>query len=126
MEQSRFDAGKSVIVIEHHQAVIVTVTGAAWEAILIVELTDPTYEPGTGTVTYAARELQSQPESDALASLAARRTDAEPGESFGPVTLFIDQLTCLPEEAHCTSADQCCSGFCCTSPERGISAPDCQ
>ncbi len=97
-----FDAGKSVIVIEHHQAVIVTVTGAAWEAILIVELTDPTYEPGTGTVTYAARELQSQPESDALASLAARRTDAEPGESFGPVTLFIDQLTCLPEEAHWT------------------------
>lgn len=107
-------------------AAIVTVTGDASEAILIVELTDPMYDPGTGAVTYTARELQGQPEGDVVASLAARRTDTDLSDSLGPVTLFIDQLTCLPEGSHCTSADQCCSGFCCFSPECSITAPDCQ
>ena len=108
-------------------AAIVTVVGDASEAVLIVELTDPSYDSGTGAVTYAAKELQGQPEGNVLASLAARVTDTDVGENFGPVTLFIDQLACLPYGARCTNSSDCCSEFCCGDPlDCGAEAPNCQ
>jgi hypothetical protein len=93
-------------------AAIVTITGDG-EQVLVVELTEPAYDAATGTVSYAAMELQGQPEGDVLASLAARQTGADMGDSLGPVTLFIDQLTCAPIDAPCTQNSDCCSGDCC-------------
>jgi hypothetical protein len=108
-------------------AAIVTVIGDASEAVLVVELTDPAYDAGTGAVTYAAKELQGRPEGKVLASLAARVTDTDVGDNFGPVTLFIDELACLPYGAHCTQSSDCCSEFCCGDPlDCGAEAPNCQ
>jgi hypothetical protein len=108
-------------------AAIVTFATDNSKAVLIVELTEPAYDPGTGAITYTATELQGQPEGDVLASLAARRTDTDLGDSFGPVTLFIDQLACLPNESHCTNSSDCCSDFCCGDPlDCGAGSPSCQ
>jgi hypothetical protein len=95
-------------------AAIVNVTRSA-EEILIVELTEPAYDPATGAVTYAATVLEGQPESDTLISLAARHVHTEIQDTTGPVTLFIDQLAC--SNGGCSSNSDCCSGQCCLDNE---------
>lgn len=80
---------------------------------LIVELFDPSLDSASGTVSYTARLLDGQPQGAALASLAARQADNAVDAEFGPVSLFIDQLSCGPDGASCDSNSDCCSGTCC-------------
>ncbi len=87
------------------------------EDVLVVELFDPTHDAASGAVTYTVRPLAGQPESAALASYATRQDDASLDASFGPVSLFIDDLTCGPDGASCNSNSDCCSGFCCEDIE---------
>jgi len=87
------------------------------EDILVVELLDPAYDAASGTVSYTARPLDGQPQSAALASYAARQEDDALDASFGPVSLFIDNLTCSPDGASCNSNSDCCSGYCCIDIE---------
>lgn len=84
------------------------------EDILVVELLDPAYDTASGTVSYTARPLAGQPESPALASYATLQEDAALDASFGPVSLFIDNLACNQPGASCNSNSDCCSGTCCT------------
>jgi hypothetical protein len=63
-------------------------------------------------VSYAVRVLDGQPEGTVLANLATRQAD-----TFGPVTLFIDQVACSPDGSGCDSNSDCCSGFCCEDIE---------
>ncbi len=95
-------------------AAIVTRT-ADGEDILILELTNPALDATSGAVSYTARPLDGQPEGAELASLAARQADAALAtldEPFGPVTLFIDQLSCIMSGCPCTSSGDCCNGNC--------------
>jgi hypothetical protein len=92
-------------------AAIITGSGDA-ETILIVELTEPSYDATTTAVTYAAQVLRGQPEDDTLASLAARKTESGLGDSLGPVTLFIDQGACQPDNVACNQNSDCCSNDC--------------
>jgi hypothetical protein len=95
-------------------AAIVTLAGDG-EDILVVELFSPTLDTASGAVTYSARVLDGQPDGAALASLAGRQGDSTIGETLGPTTLFIDQLTCGPDGSSCNDDSDCCSGYCCES-----------
>lgn len=91
---------------------------AGGEDILVVEPTNPALDATSGAVSYTARPLDGQPEGTELASLAARQADgtlaalATLEETFGPVTLFIDQLGCIMSGSPCTSSGDCCNGNC--------------
>jgi hypothetical protein len=61
--------------------------------------------------------LDGQPESEVLASIAARQTGDTIGVDLGPVTLFIDQLACRGNGSYCKSNSDCCSGACCNDIE---------
>lgn len=95
-------------------AAIVTKT-ADGEDILVVELTNPGLDATSGAVSYTARPLDGQPEGAALANLATRQADESLDETFGSVTLFIDQLACRGSGSDCSSNKDCCSGTCCDS-----------
>lgn len=87
------------------------------EDTLVVELLDPSFDAASGAVTYTVRPLEGQPQSAALATYAALQEDDALDAGFGPVSLFIDNLTCGPAGAACHSESDCCSGNCCVDIE---------
>ena len=91
----------------------VVAQAANGEDILLVELLDPELDPDTGSITYRTRPLAKQPESAALVNYADRQVDATLDASFGPVSLFIDNLSCAQDGAACNTNSDCCSGVCC-------------
>ncbi len=114
LTDQQFLDGRAFDPADPPNAAIVTLTGEN-EDILVVELLDPTLDTASGSVTYSARVLEGQPDGAALASLSARQDDSTIGETLGPTTLFIDQLTCGPDGSSCNTGSDCCSGYCCES-----------
>jgi hypothetical protein len=114
LTDAQFVDGRAFDPSDPPNAAIVTKLDAG-EDILVVELTDPAHDEASGSVSYTVRVLDGQPESAALASLAARQEDATLDESLGPITLFIDQLACTPDDTRCTHNSDCCSNFCCNA-----------
>ena len=57
--------------------------------VLVIELYNPVYDPGTGTLAYEARVLADYGE-QGLAHLAGQQQDYEFGETFEEGSLFID------------------------------------
>ncbi|MDQ3655432.1 MAG: hypothetical protein M3457_10165 [Chloroflexota bacterium] len=108
--------GRAFDAADPPNAAIVAQT-ANGEDILVVELLDPAYDAASGTVSYTVRPLDGQPESAALASYAALQEDSALDATFGPVSLFIDNLTCGPAGTSCHSESDCCSGNCCVDIE---------
>jgi hypothetical protein len=92
-------------------AALVVATDAG-EDVLVVELTNPTYDAATTTVRYDARPLTGEADAG-LAPLAARQRDQDLSAQFGAASLFIDQLACNPDYDGCNQDSDCCSGKCC-------------
>ncbi len=113
LSDEAFVDGRAFDSADPPNAAIVTQTGHGEDA-LVVELFDPAYDTATGAVSYTARPLAGQPESAALATYAALQQDDAIDATFGPVSLFIDNLACGPTGASCNSDGDCCSGYCCT------------
>ena len=84
---------------------------AEGEAVVVVELTAPRYDPTAGTVSYGVTVLTEEP-GGGLAALAGRRTEEAIPEAFGPASLFVDKVACEPQRGYCGSGSQCCSGRC--------------
>ena len=70
-------------------AALVVTTESGAEDILILELFDPVWDEGSGTLTYTVQFLAEYAESG-LAFAALRQTDFEMPERFGQGGLFVD------------------------------------
>ena len=88
-------------------AALVTQTEDGTEAIVVLELLNPTYDESAGTVTYGARIL-SEYEGEGLAHVAANRQNEALPETFGRTSLFIDD--CPGETISCNDYDGNCWG----------------
>lgn len=88
------------------------------DTVLILELTDPQYEEAAGTLTYRTRTIADY-RREPLKYFAWQETGAQPAESFGPASLFIDaDQSCGQCGSPCeAAAPDCCPGFNCVGPE---------
>ena len=87
-------------------AALVTQGEDGAEAVVILELINPTYDPGSGTITYGAAILDEYT-GDGLAHVAAQQQDAALPETFGRASLFIDDCGPLPVMVDCTGGADC-------------------
>jgi len=80
-------------------AALVADTPQQADAVLLVELMNPTYDAGTRTLTYEANLLHQYPNARgaALAPLAAKPHAAPPAATFGGASLFIDDCPDLTQ-----------------------------
>jgi hypothetical protein len=69
----------------------------AGQDILVIELLDPVYDAGAGTLSYDATVLADYG-GRGLASLAQQQTDYELPEAFGEGSLFIDDCPDSPDD----------------------------
>ena len=86
------------------------------EDVLVVELTSPAYDPDAQTMTYSATLLADYP-GDALSRFTTQQDDDSLPAEFGPVSLFVDEVTCLPNQSPfpVQPPDASCPGdFCCS------------
>jgi hypothetical protein len=70
-------------------AALVTETDSGEEDIIVLELTSPTYDDASSTLTYGATILDVY-QGDGLTHLAQQQVDDQLPESFGRTSLFID------------------------------------
>jgi hypothetical protein len=75
------------------------------ERVIVVELTNPDLDEAAETLTYDVRPLADYA-GEGLRHLAAKQSDEELPETFGPASLFIDHGRC---------PDRICGGICCDS-----------
>lgn len=73
-------------------AALVVDTAQAQDAVFLLELMTPAYDPGTQTLTYDANLLQQYPNArgSALTPLAGKAQSTTPAASFESASLFID------------------------------------
>ena len=85
-------------------AAIVTNSPDGTSDVLVVELTDPTYDATAGELTYGVTVLEDY-ESDGLSFAAAAQQDKMLPEELGSTSLFIDD--CPDANAACMLNDIC-------------------
>lgn len=95
----RFLAGLGFAPDNPPNAALVTKDERGDEDILVVELVDPGYDAGSGTITYGVNVL-SEYEGEGLAHVAARQQDAALPERFGEASLFIDECPTIESCYH--------------------------
>jgi hypothetical protein len=102
------------------------VTGPAdGEVAVVVELLDGRYDAASGSLRYQVRTL-GEIDRELLTWAIGERAVVAPPESFGPASLFIDDVvTCYGDfPVYCPSlintitccAVDCCGGTCCDGP----------
>lgn len=96
-------------------AALVTRTDDGEEIVLIIELLEPTYDPGSRTVTYQVIELAEYTTIGEEFAARAQSIDSIPSR-FGITNLFIDSGgdgACGVTFSVCSSDDECCENFIC-------------
>ena len=91
-------------------AALVTET-AEGEVVVVVELTEPRYDATAGTATYDAVVLTGEP-GEGVMALVGRPASETPPEQFGPASLFVDKVACVPRNGSCYDDRDCCAGRC--------------
>jgi len=101
-------------------AALVARIGDAEEAVLIVELLAPTYDPVARTATYQARALHDYGDFGPDLATRARPIEQMPA-AFGLASLFIDDSSdagaagCGYAQQFCSSNSSCCTGYNCVT-----------
>ena len=76
------------------------------DEIVVLELVEPAYDAGAGTLTYGA-EVLAEYAGEGLAHVAAQQADQELPELFGRASLFIDECQAIEWCALCTEPYRC-------------------
>ena len=84
----RFLAGLGFGAANPPNAALVAQTDGG-DDVVVLELVEPTYDPGMGTLAYGA-EILAEYAGEGLAHVAERQLDEALPESFGRASLFID------------------------------------